>query len=118
MIGRVSGPAWSRGMLLARANRTGQSAVVFAVILVPQRLTHFNATCQFRQLFGRSRGGIRRPEVLGIGRGGKVFIVPELLDRFKNVPHLSYSDSYQTCMTCLEERTDRSLLTVPVLASY
>lgn len=70
--------------LLARPDRTGQSAVIDAVRTVPKRLAQFDATPQDLDLLRASGRRIRWDEI-EIFVGNEVFIVTVTQDRFKNV---------------------------------
>ncbi len=70
--------------LLARTNRSGQTAVVDAVVVVPQGLAQFDSLSQYFDLLLRSGRGIGWQEVQ-INDRIEILVVSILQNRLKNV---------------------------------
>jgi hypothetical protein len=75
---------WLCERLLAWANRSGKSAVIDSVVVVPQGLPEFDTTSKDIDLFLRARRSVGRKE-LCVSNGIKILIVPILENGFKNV---------------------------------
>mgnify|MGYP003662818661 CR=1 FL=1 len=86
----TAGGAFAPGtILLARADRTGQTAVIDAVGRVPQRLSQLDSLAEDFDLFVAARGCIGGCELL-IQLGDKIFVVSVTQDGFENVFALTH----------------------------
>ena len=72
--------------LVAWSHNSGEPAVIRPVIVVPERKPCLDSGCQNAQLFIGT--GRRLCTLKSVGfHGGKIFIVPKLINRLKYVPH-------------------------------
>ncbi len=78
--------------LLARANRSGQTAVVHPIGVVPQWLTKFDSATEHLNFLRTACGGVRSGEVFILLRA-EVFIVTIAKDCFEDVLTMSHAFS-------------------------
>ena len=77
----------SQYKLVAWSHNAGEPAVVGTIVVVPEWKPCFDSSSQDPQFLVRTSRSLGRLKSMSF-HGGKIFIVPKLLNRVKNVPHL------------------------------